>query len=778
MIERRPRRRWYARCGTATFAIVMLAGAAGVSSSTAPVVRADSSGSADHFGQWTQPFEEGGSTPRCTKGSDGRILCKPTAVYLGGLKDGRVLYWNGIESSENVQFSVGLEVSPESRNSPSRVLDLRNGAPTWSTPAHYDGGGKNPNIRPGDTCQGSDPEGILGVPGRPGDGFVGSALGGTGGSATGIEHNPTCSPDRPANQNNSGDMFCADMANMANGDMFSVGGTDWYNEPGGGLDRDHGYPYDVGVVELEGLRNARYFDPTLNGGSGDWVQAAPMKYGRWYPTLVVLGDGRIVVAGGVTKLIKSTQLGQVRRTETYDPAANTWTENYVGPQSENELPLMARLHLTPDGKIFYGGSGQMWGPAGEAVDEVTMAMMQLYDPATKSWSTLGMNPLPGRSGDYSIILPFKPGQYDTMKVLAFGGTVGVPPAGYIATPFTQLYTINGDSVSVERGPDLHNARWYNAGVMLPDGKVLALNGADKDEVVDPGMGVAVRTPELYDPEANTWTDMAPESRDRTYHNSAILLPDGRVLSGGHSPIPAHYGHHQDQIPGTTSNNNKDSSFQIWSPPYLFYGVPRPQITYAPAGVTWGQNMTVKVDDASSIDKVELYRVPTSQHVVSNNNRMVELAFSTTGNTLSASLPANHNVLTPGPYYVFVTKQTAKGEVPSVAAVTMVGNDTSNAPAIIPMQDSTPAGSYGASPPGASGPQKSNSGLPVDPPVGPEDLRPGINYAKQFVSLPAAISSRLVSFARNEGEGSTALVALLAALGLGLGVRARRWITRR
>ncbi len=653
MIDRRPRR-WYVRCGTAGAAILMLAGAAGVSSSTAPVVRADG-GDAAQVGQWTQPFEEGGATPRCTKGTDGRIFCKPDGAYEGVLKDGRVLYWNAIESSENVVVASGPELSPETRNSSSRVLDLRTGAPSWFTPAHVDGGGRNPSIQSGDTCQGTNPAdapGIAGVPGRPGDGFVGSTLGG-GGSATGISQNPSCPPDRPANQNNAGDMFCSDMANMADGRIMSTGGTDWYNEPGDGIDRDHGYPYDFGAVELEGLRNSRAFDPVKN----DWVQFAPMKYGRWYPSLIVMGDGKIIVSGGVTKLVKSTQLGQVRRTETFDPATNAWTENYAGPQSENELPLMARLHLTPNGKIFYGGSGQMWGPFGEAIDEVTMAMMQLYDPSSKTWSMLKPNPIPGRSGDYSIILPFHPGQYDTMKVLAYGGTVGVPPGGELATPFTQIFTVNGDSVDVQRGPDLHHARWHTAGVMLPTGKVFALHGGDKDEVIDPGTEVAVRTPELYDPEANSWTDMAVEGRDRTYHNSAILLPDGRVLAGGHSPIPAHYGHHGDVMPGTTANNQKDSSFQIWSPPYLFNGVSRPQITHAPAGITWGENMNVTVNDASDISKVELYRLPTSQHVLSNNNRLVELPFTKNGNTLTATVPTNHNVVTPGGYYVFVTKGT-------------------------------------------------------------------------------------------------------------------------
>jgi galactose oxidase-like protein len=773
MIDRRPRR-WYVRCGTAGSAILLLAGAAGVSSSTAPVVRADSTGSPDQVGQWTQPFEEGGATPRCTKGTDGRIFCKPDGAYEGVLKDGRVLYWNAIESSENVQVASGAELSPETRNASSRVLDLRNGAPSWYTPPHVDGGGRNPSIQSGDSCQGTNPAdvpGIAGVPGRPGDGFVGSLLG-QGGSATGISQNPSCPPDRPANQNNAGDMFCSDMANMANGNIISVGGTDWYNEPGDGIDRDHGYPYDFGAVELEGLRSARYFDPAKN----DWVQASPMKYGRWYPSLIVLGDGKIVVSGGVTKLIKSTQLGQVRRTETFDPATNAWTENYVGPESENELPLMARLHLTPNGKIFYGGSGQMWGPAGEAIDEATMAMMQMYDPATKKWSMLGPNPLVARSGDYSIILPFKPGKYDTMNVLAYGGTLGVPPGGELATPVTQLFTVNGDKVDVQRGPDLHHARWFNAGVMLPTGKVLALHGGDKDEVIDPGSELPIRATELYDPDTNTWTDMAPIGRDRTYHNSAILLPDGRVLSGGHSPIPAHYGHHGDVIPGTTANNQKDSSFQIWSPPYLFYGVSRPQIKHAPAGITWGQNMNVTVDDASDIAKVELYRLPTSQHVLSNNNRVIELPFQTSGNTLTAQVPANHNVATPGGYYIFVTKKSAKGEVPSVAAITMLGNTSDNSAAPIPMQDSTPAGSFGASPPGASGPQQNAAQLPGNPPV--PSARPGIQYVQEFVSVPQALSGKLAGFLRNDGEGPVALVALLAALGLGLAFRARRWITQR
>jgi hypothetical protein len=47
----------------------------------------------------------------------------------------------------------------------------------------------------------------------------------------------------------------------ASGSAQIVGGTSFYNEPGNGFDRGHGYPYDFGGVEIEGLRNARIWDP-------------------------------------------------------------------------------------------------------------------------------------------------------------------------------------------------------------------------------------------------------------------------------------------------------------------------------------------------------------------------------------------------------------------------------------------------------------------------------------------------------------------------------------
>jgi hypothetical protein len=92
-----------------------------------------------------------------------------------------------------------------------------------------------------------------------------------------------------------------------------------------------------------------------------------------------------------------------------------------------------------------------------------------------------------------------------------------------------------------------------------------------------------------------------------------------------------------------------------------------------------------------------------------------------------------------------------------------------------MTDSITGANIGASPPGASGPQQA-SAIPGNPPV--PSARPGVSYLSEFVSAPPALTGRLVAFLREEGAGQpVAVVALLTALGLGLGIRTRRWLTR-
>ncbi|MGH9005812.1 MAG: hypothetical protein ACRDYV_22020, partial [Acidimicrobiia bacterium] len=169
--------------------------------------------------------------------------------------------------------------SADMRDSPARLLDLRTGLPQWATPTTPTGGGTNP-----DAGSETNPTGVAGVPGRPGDGLVGSAWGLAGGP----EQAPTAPPNDP--EANDGDMFCGDIASLGDGRLLIMGGGDWYNEPG--LPGD-GNRSGIGVPEVAGLRTARIFDPVTS----TFVAAGAMKHNRRYPGSVTLADGKVLVAG-------------------------------------------------------------------------------------------------------------------------------------------------------------------------------------------------------------------------------------------------------------------------------------------------------------------------------------------------------------------------------------------------------------------------------------------------------------------------------------------------
>jgi hypothetical protein len=659
--------------------LILAVTAAGSSAQVAPLP--------DAIGRWTQPFEEGGAeTPRCVPAegdTEGFLVCKPAAQASAVLPDGRVFYFNGIESQENAEGPSAMSLSPSSRDSQARVLDLRSGTPQFIEPSQDRGGQSNPNIKPGRKSY-DDPLGAAGVPGRPGDGLVGSLAG-----LAGVPpHDPTSSPDDKAA--NDGDMFCADLVSLADGRVLVAGGTDWYNEPAV-MSRNEGDPADVGVIELEGLRNANIFDPRTNTFSS----AQPMKYGRWYPGMVELADGKILVASGVTQLISDTQLSQVRRTETFDPATNTWTENYSGPNSENSLPLQPRMFLAPNGEVFYTGVGQMWGPFGQAADEALFALQQYFDPINKTWDVTGVGPVGARSGAFVVPLALEP-PYDKMTLLAYGGTLGPPPGSEVALPISTLTTLKANgNVTNEMTGNLNHARWFSSGVLLPDNTVLAVGGADKDEVIDPGSEIPVRVSEIYQPAIGEWVAVAPHNRDRTYHNSALLLPDMRVLLGGHAPIASHYGGANSDQGGPFANNDNDPSFEVFSPPYLFRG-PRPTISHAPAGIAWGERFGVGTPQADEIQSVVLIKTPSPQHINDADQRMIKLDFDrkATG-SLEAVAPPSGVTAPPGYYYLVVNKKSDKGPIPSVARMVHVGGESDSREAPQPFPDDAPVPTGGS-----------------------------------------------------------------------------------
>jgi hypothetical protein len=277
------------------------------------------------------------------------------------------------------------------------------------------------------------------------------------------------------------------------------------------------------------------------------------------------------------------------------------------------------------------------------------------------------------------MLPLRP-PYDRASILIAGGTLGTPPGSYFANSISELVTwsaLRPNEVSRVRGPDMNQVRWYPSGVVLPSGEVLAFSGADKDEVVFPGSEMPVRRAEMYDPVGNRWVPLSSDARDRTYHNTAVLLRDGSVLVGGHAPIPAGYGWQANHAPGGPfANNFRDPSFEIFKPPYLFRG-PRPAIRSAPARASLGDILTIRTRDARNRTlRVVLSRLPAATHLTDADQRTVELKIvDRRAGAVRVSVPIRPEVVPAGYYYLFLLKDNGKGLTPSVARIVRVGPTT-------------------------------------------------------------------------------------------------------
>jgi hypothetical protein len=575
--------------------------------------------------------------------------CLPAGASMVQLPSGKVLFWNALEGEERLTGTTNAGVTDGAEylvNDESRVLTLA-GTPSYAKPGNQDGGAHNTN-HPDDL-----PLGPL-------------------------------SAQHYAYDN--GSMFCSDQVLLANGDVFDAGGTDYYTEP-------YVPVVDKGVIELEGLKNTRWFDAS----SQTWRQGPAMHYGRWYPSLVTLADGRLLVASGVSKHIKPgyptrpTESGtNVKQTETlsFGSSGSSWA---VNPSSaDRSLPLFPRLHLLPNGHVYYDAAGQDFNPAGQSYDEALWESAASYDPASRTWTDLGVpgadpaylaaNPaaLPFigfRGSTFSAALTMRPSavrngvpSYTSASYLTAGGVLGTSPGSYVAVANSRITTVDtaaGDALTTVGTGDLATPRWYGTATPLPNGQVFLSSGANVDEVDFPGSESPIRTDELFTPTVDaaghytggTWSPAGSQSRKRTYHNNALLRPDGSVLIGGHAPIVTGYYQTTDtpDLPGRDgTNNHHDGSFQVWQPPY--FSDPRRPVVEDAAVV--GRTLRVETPQAARIASVVLMRDTAQTHLVDADARTVSLpVLSRSNGSVVVGLPATTSVLPNGPYLLFANAST-------------------------------------------------------------------------------------------------------------------------
>lgn len=411
-------------------------------------------------------------------------------------------------------------------------------------------------------------------------------------------------------------LFCAGHAFLPNGHLLVAGGHH---------------------LDSDGINQSCFYDPFEN----TWTPSGKMNERRWYPTLVTLANGSVLVSSGsyfVTKNGTVTANNNVQQ---------IWENGkWRDIVTFDGLPLYPRLHMVGDGRVLMSGTN------------ATSFLLDTRDNG--SWTP----PLTERKSGQRDYAPAV--QYDVNKVIYIGG--GHNRDSPKPTNAAERIDVSQNPLVWEEAGKMNFARRQHNAVLLPDGTVLVTGGtqggggfSEEPGFNDLTPGMPVHEAELWNPATNTWMVLAAESVDRCYHSTAVLLLDATVLSaGGGEYVP---------FKGGGPNDLKDShrDGQIFRPPYLFRGE-RPVITSAPDAVRYGEPFVVQTPNPEGIKQVTWIRLPTVTHSLDMSQRINFLVSSPVAQGVRVTTPTRPEDCPPGHYMLFLLNENG---VPSEAKIVRI-----------------------------------------------------------------------------------------------------------
>ncbi|NWG38174.1 galactose oxidase-like domain-containing protein [Nitrososphaera sp.] len=422
----------------------------------------------------------------------------------------------------------------------------------------------------------------------------------------------------------SEDLFCCGHAQLDNGNILVAGGTkDWDTVAGDG--------------KWHGLSSAYEFDVA----TGLLVKTKAMAHGRWYPTCVTMGDGKVAVVAGYDEYGSDNKL-----TEVYDDKVKSFTIKfdtgssltycvgngsslpgagspcYGGPGNgvNPYVSLYPRMHLMPSGLLFLGGMTRN---------------MYTWEPSTGRWRWAANMSWPGwRSYGTSVLLPLQNSTGEKGKVLVAGGSLAWDQP---ATNHCEIADFNAAPnnfnpvIRTDISMYMNYARRMTNPVILPNGKVGVFGGAAIMNT-DPVMPA-----ELFDPVTETWTVLPSATVPRVYHSVALLLPDGRVWTAS----------------STASRHDWELRTELFSPDYVLSGS-RPVINGTPTVGGYGGSISIPTQNPQSISSVSMVRISNTTHHYNTEQRLVWLGITSKGGgNVTVSAPLNANLAPPGYYLIHV-----------------------------------------------------------------------------------------------------------------------------
>ena len=340
------------------------------------------------------------------------------------------------------------------------------------------------------------------------------------------------------------------------------------------------------------------------------------------------------------------QDGFVAQPEKVDPATGSYSTLASGTRKLQQwYPFMFTM---PNGNLFEAGPRYY---------------THILNPTTSTWSNFPVDSAQSlfTGGSAVMYAPgsfMKTGSRDTDCCIG-GATSGTTQYITINSAQTDTPWITGSSSMLPRVN--HNL------TLLPNETVIATGGMGEfgnEENQSPQY-----VPQIWNPSTKTWsgsTTLEADPKIRGYHSTALLLPDGRILSSG--------GNSGD--PGSQAASDARTG-NVFCPPYLFNSqgslATRPIMpSGAPAHLSWGSAFGFcNVASASTISKVILVRTSTVTHGFNPDQRILRLTteYDPDCKVLTVHAPADGNLAPPGYYMLFVLNSTG---VPSIAKWVEVG----------------------------------------------------------------------------------------------------------
>ncbi|ROO83674.1 N-acetylneuraminic acid mutarotase [Actinocorallia herbida] len=471
------------------------------------------------------------------------------------------------------------------------------------------------------------------------------------------------------------DMFCAGHVQLPDGRVLVLGGTEDFAEFSGGVS-DEGIGYVYESKGWSGAKKSYIFDPATNRYS----RVNDMVDGHWYPSATLLGNGDVYSVGGYDYERGPNEESVISPySERFSWATRKWLGDAKVPETDINWATYPSLVLAANGKLFYNGSsvfghpsyygnGKIVGPG--YLDPATGAYREIGGTRDDAGDNAGLRYAAARDQSASLLLP--PAQ--DQRVMVIGGKDFTDAAGFGLRATDVIDLRKGNSANYADGPNLPygkveiggqivqqgggKGKVYVSAVILADGKVMETGGSQYNRAEH------VHEASILDPAKSTgsmrWKSVAADPVARTYHSSAVLLPDGRVMAIGSNPDIS--------VAADGGDSYFDTRISIYYPPYLYTKGEAPKVTKASKRWSYGSAPTITT--STPVTSAYLVRPIAVTHSSDPNQRAVKLPLkSLGGNRYRLDVTGSRNIAPPGWYMLFVKNKSGK---PSAASWVRIG----------------------------------------------------------------------------------------------------------